>query len=411
MPVKNRCAAHRDQVARLLKQVEEQEAQLRRLEEERDSIAREHDLLQAYVDTMGWIRQQQQLAAAAESGDASGPLLLAAAQLGADGEELLLLEQLHAASLSGGPGAGATCQPTASERSSSDHHSAAAAPGREAAAAAAAHERIAPPHDPLHWVRELLSQPMPPEALTITLEQMQRRLAEVVKDIAVALHQLGEGPQGCADGAPVAASPAALARLVDRYMVLVAAIILANRSEVISALGCCNLETGELVEASQSRALFSWAAGRLGLSPDQVRDIVAGLEVFRRVSAPVMSKICLLFTEVGLPPPGAAGAGAGAGGEALLASSMLQHLGRVEVQAERLREMQLLLAKFGLLGGIAGAQLYGVLSYRQLARLQVLLHPHSSNASAFAAAVAEAYHAQRAAAPAPAPGPALKQEP
>ncbi|KAF8073075.1 hypothetical protein HT031_000736 [Scenedesmus sp. PABB004] len=386
---KSRSAVHRGHAARLLKQIKKREAQLRRLAEERDAIAPEHDLLQAYVNTMGWIRQHlegQQLAAAAESGDASGPLQLAASELGADGEELLLLEQLRAASLSCGPRAGAACQPTAPEHSSSDGDNASEL-GH--AAAAAAYERMAPPHDPLRLARHILSQPAPPEALTMTVEGLKQRHDEIVRRAAVALHQLD------AAGPLTGSSPPLeqLHELAMQWIVLLGQMILCGRNNVVLAR-----------HGQHDAERVAHACRAVGLSPDQVRDIVAGLKVFRRVHAPITSKLCQLFTEVGLPPPGAAGAGAGAGGEALLASSMLQHLGREEVRAERLREVQLLLAKFGLLGGIAGAQLFGVLSCHQFARLQVLLHPHTVSAVAFAGAVVEAY-AQ------PAPAPVLKQEP
>uniref|UniRef100_A0A383V1P9 Uncharacterized protein n=1 Tax=Tetradesmus obliquus TaxID=3088 RepID=A0A383V1P9_TETOB len=399
----------------------------------------QHDALVAFVDLLGWLRDQhaqQQASGESQQQQQQQQQQPSLASLG-NTSELLLPDQLRYLPYSGG-GSDATAKTS----------EAAAAPHCEGlqrvegeAAASSLEQRIAPQGDPMYWLRWMLAQPLHPEAYTITVEQLTAHYKQTLRELSMLLHQLGHGPGSApahsssdagtaaeqqSDSADAAQDPyIRMAKLILEHAHLMVSEIVAGRAYVLGAFCMTHPETGK-ARAEHDVGRYRRAVQQIKLKPEQVADMCDVMKVFERIYAPIAAQRRELQFELGLQPAGttagaaaaAAGGGSfmqgnsssssGAGGSSKSGaggnissraggsraggsssssssssrcteadvqppSSMLQHLTESDVKAQKLRRLQLLLAKEGMISAGVGQLLGGALELPQLARLMVLM--------------------------------------
>ncbi|WIA29995.1 hypothetical protein OEZ86_000093 [Tetradesmus obliquus] len=394
----------------------------------------QHDALVAFVDLLGWLRDQHaQQQASGESQQQQQQQQPSLAFLG-NTSELLLLDQLRYLPYSG---AGSDATAKTSEAAAAPHCEGLQRVEGEAAASSL-EQRIAPQGDPMYWLRWMLAQPLHPEAYTITVEQLTAHYKQTLRELSMLLHQLGHGPgsapahsssdagtaaQQQSDSADAAQDPyVRMAKLILEHAHLMVSEIVAGRAYVLGAFCMTHPETGK-ARAEHDVGRYRRAVQQIKLKPEQVADMCGVMKVLERIYAPIAAQRRELQLVLGLQLAGttagaaadAAGGGSfmqgkyssssGAGGSSKSGaggnissraggsraggssssssrcteadvqppSSMLQHLTESDVKAQKLRRLQLLLAKEGMISTGIGQLLGGALELPQLARLMVLM--------------------------------------
>lgn len=256
-------------------------------------------------------------------------------------------------------------------------------------------------------VREMFSRPPIPAAASMTVLDNAMAYRQIVLDLSINV-QLLDGPQHAEALAAVKAS-------LLHFWHLLVSLVLLGRQEVIEALKLMNYDTLQPMEPPHDDATVTQLLTALCLSDAQLEAISLGFSLAQRLSEPVMEEWQQLQQEVGKGTSSTGTSAAGSSSSSEERSSTAEpsaegsdppgttdmprgvNTRRVMLDAEqqRLARLQLVMQKKYILLFAHGAWFFGCMTWRQAARMYLLLWPFGPCLMRLALAVQQMWEAKQ----------------
>ncbi|KAF8068328.1 hypothetical protein HT031_002015 [Scenedesmus sp. PABB004] len=352
----------KDLIRRLKKSLWAKRRQLSQLEAQHSQLEQEHHVLVCFCDALRRVREEHgQLLAGADLMDAE------VEELAMDAEQALL-QELAGVPYDGGPAAAPSPEPLPVDSSSGAADDDSDVP--------LAQRPCAPAHDPWWLLHRVLAAYDGPAPASLTCAHLQEACQAAEREASLHLASFDALTAGQAAGAAV--QPGGTQVLLDKlqrvFERLLSRLVLGSlvRPE-LAVLRVINLVTGEmLTEPSKER--HAWVLPQLQLSPAQERQIALSVGLFQRLWQRLCEERRLLQTQQ--QDSGAGASSADGGDEAIDGLPQPFTHGRLlEERAKRSARLELLLQKEAVMHICFTFYFLGCLSWVQIARMHVLMHP------------------------------------